>query len=350
VTREVTVILVDGTRLPPFEVGYPWWQEVRGVLAEVLKRHALHIDVLRILSTEPGRTNGGKVTYLAEPVGWLGVADEEDHPLRPDYAKPGGPARTIAWAREALDCPITKVRQQRTWNLSAIWKLHTGHGVVWLKQVPKFFFHEASILGYLESPRLLAADDEGRMLIEDVPGDDLYEAGFEVHRAIAEDMVRIQLRALQTGPPAGLPPMLSLEPQPWLPEHLQRVAAAGMPDTLVHGDLHSGNVRGRASERTIIDWGDSFWGQPGFDILRLSERLSEQDALLLQAHWAKLWREAVPGCDPQAALAALRPVAALRNAAAYANFLSHIEPTEHPYHAGDVPFWLAQAQRIAGGE
>jgi hypothetical protein len=67
-------------------------------------------------------------------------------------------------------------------------------------------------------------------------------------------------------------------------------------------------------------------------------------------HWAKLWREAVPGCDPQAAVEALRPVAALRNAAAYASFLANIEPNEHPYHAADVPFWLGEAQRIAGGE
>jgi hypothetical protein len=188
------------------------------------------------------------------------------------------------------------------------------------------------------------------MLLADIPGEDLYGADLEVHRAIAEDMIRIQLRVLQTGPPPGLPPMLELAPQPWLSESLARVRAAGMPDTLVHGDLHAGNVRGVAARRTIIDWGDSFLGQPGFDILRLSERLSTQDAEALIAHWAKLWREAVPGCDPQAAVEALRPVAALRNAAAYASFLANIEPNEHPYHAADVPFWLGEAQRIAGGE
>jgi len=346
----VTLQLVDGTVLAPFEVGYPWWQEVRGVVSGARKQFGLDIAVLRILQTEPGRTNGGKVTYLVEPVGSDDPGRDDDHPLRPDYAKPGGPARTMRWAGAALGCPITKVLQQRTWNLSAIWKLETERGVFWLKQVPRFFFHEASIVGYLGQPPLIAADGQGRMLLADVPGEDLYDAGFEVHRAIAEDMVRIQLRALESGPPPGLPPMLSLEPQSWLPERLARVREAGMPDTLVHGDLHSGNVRGSAEERTIIDWGDSFWGQPGFDILRLTERLSKEEAVLLIAHWAKLWREAVPGCDPQAAVEALRPVAALRNAAAYAYFLANIEPTEHPYHAGDVPFWLGEAQRIAGGQ
>ncbi|GIH09838.1 hypothetical protein Rhe02_79050 [Rhizocola hellebori] len=349
-TREVTLLLVDGTALAPFEVDYPWWQEVRGVVSGARKHFGLDLSVLRILSTEPGLTNGGRVTYLAEPVGWAGPVHDTDHPLRPDYAKPGGPSRTLAWAQQVLDCPITNVHQQRTWNLSAIWKLETERGLVWLKQVPRFFLHEASVIGYLGQPPLIAADDQGRMLLADVPGEDLYGAQFEVHRDIAEDMVRIQLRALQTGPPRGLPPMLALAPQPWLAERLERVAAAGMPDTLVHGDLHPGNVRGTPAQRTIIDWGDSFWGQPGFDILRLTERLSKEDALVLVRHWAELWREALPGCDPEAAVEALRPVAALRNAAVYANFLAHIEPSEHPYHAGDVPFWLAEAQRIAGGE
>jgi hypothetical protein len=41
----------------------------------------------------------------------------------------------------------------------------------------------------------------------------------------------------------------------------------------------------------------------------------------------------------------LRPIAALRNAAVYAHFLDNIEPSEHPYHAADVPFWLAEAAR-----
>ena len=63
---------------------------------------------------------------------------------------------------------------------------------------------------------------------------------------------------------------------------------------------------------------------------------------LLEA-WAARWRRDVPGCDPQAAVGLLRPVAALRNAACYAAFLDAIEPAEHPYHVADVPHWLALA-------
>jgi hypothetical protein len=58
------------------------------------------------------------------------------------------------------------------------------------------------------------------------------------------------------------------------------------------------------------------------------------------------WREAVPGCAPERAYALSAPVVALRNAMAYADFLARIEPSEHPYHAGDVPAWLARAAAL----
>jgi len=45
----------------------------------------------------------------------------------------------------------------------------------------------------------------------------------------------------------------------------------------------------------------------------------------------------------------LRPVAALRNAAAYAHFLANIEPVEHRYHAADVGAWLAVAESLHNG-
>ena len=51
----------------------------------------------------------------------------------------------------------------------------------------------------------------------------------------------------------------------------------------------------------------------------------------------------MPGCDPERAVALLRPVAPLRMAAVYALFLAGIEPSEHPYHAGDVPACLERA-------
>jgi len=366
-SRTVTLKLVDGGgsllgALPSFQVDLPWWQEVASVVAEARTRFAVEVAVLRLLGTEPGLIRGGRVTYLAElisgkPILTSSTLDTADHRLRPDYAKPGGPARSLAWATSVVDEPIQAVEQQRTWNLSAIWRLTTASGtVLWLKQVPRFFFHEARVLSYLDHLPLHAFDDAGRMLLGHIPGGDLYHAPYAVREAIARDMVTIQLEAasdIGTLLEAGVPDrrgchltsrLQRLLDEPWIQERLDAATACGLPDTLVHGDLHPGNVCGTATDRTIIDWGDSFLGQPAFDIIRLAEGLSEPETVRLYAFWAGLWRDALPACDPLTAIDALRPVAALRNAMVYANFLANIEPSEHPYHAQDVPYWLAKAK------
>jgi len=370
--REVTLKLVDGGgallgALPPFEVDLPWWMEAADLVAAARRLHGAEVAILRILDTEPGLTHGGKVTYLAELLSGtpplkpstLDTGDIADHPLRPDYAKPGGPARSLAWATSVLDEPVQTVEQQRTWNLSAIWRLTTARGeVMWLKQVPRFFFHEAAVLSYLDHLPLRAFDDAGRMLMGNIPGGDLYDAPYPVREQIARDMVTIQLRAandLGTLLGAGVPDrrgcrladrLRRLIDEPWILDRLNATSACGLPDTLVHGDLHPGNVCGTATERTIIDWGDSFIGQPAFDIIRLAERLSEPETVRLYAFWAGLWRAALPGCDPLGAIEAIRPVAALRNAMVYADFLANIEPTEHPYHAQDVDLWITKAREF----
>jgi hypothetical protein len=365
-SRIVTLKLVDadGTllgALPQFTVSLPWWMEVTEIVATARRLHDADVAVLRILETEPDLTNGGRVTYLAEllsgtPALKSSTLDTADHPLRPDYAKPGGPGRSLAWAAATLDEPIEVVEQKRTWNLSAIWRLTTAGGeVMWLKQVPHFFSHEAAVLSYLGHVPLRGFDNLGRMLLGDIPGDDLYDAPYAVRELIARDMVAIQLKAADDVDALivkGVPDLRgsrladrlrTLHDAPWIVDRIKAATACRLPSTLVHGDLHPGNVCGTAERRTIIDWGDSFIGHPAFDIIRLSERLPEPEAQRLQAFWAGLWRAAVPGCDPLAAVEALRPIAALRMALVYADFLANIEPSEHPYHSRDVAVWLEKA-------
>ncbi|MFD0521422.1 phosphotransferase family protein [Paractinoplanes durhamensis] len=127
-----------------------------------------------------------------------------------------------------------------------------------------------------------------------------------------------------------------------LPARLAAADECGLPDTLVHGDLYPGNVRtDAAGHLTILDWGDCIVGNPAFDILRLTDDLDDPEPVL--DAWAYRWAKSVPGSRPQRAVELLRPVAALRNAVAYADFLDRIEPSEWPYHARDVPESLAAA-------
>jgi hypothetical protein len=260
-----------------------------------------------------------------------------------------------------------RAAQQRSWNLSAIWRLETAAGPAWLKQVPGFFAHEAAVLDWLAAaapgvaPVPIAAAD-GRLLLGDVPGTDRYGAAADERLAMLADLHTVQLLAagrvselLALGVPDLRAPRLAALVRDvvarhggpdldnllaGLDERLAAIEGCGLPDTLVHGDFHAGNVRGFPDRRTIIDWGDSVIGHPAIDVLRMSE--AAPDAGLLAA-WSGWWRAAVPGCDPERAVALIEPIIAARNAAAYAAFLDAIEPSEWPYHAADVPRWLQRA-------
>ncbi|MFD4207292.1 aminoglycoside phosphotransferase family protein [Micromonospora tulbaghiae] len=420
-SRTVTLILLDPAgrplgALPPFGVPEPWWQEVGSIVAAVRQRHGLEVAVLRLLDADRPAPPGGHVRYLAQVVAAPVVpleraadapavplepvtVDLAPHPLRQSWAEPGGPARSIAWATgelSRLDRPVTAVAQQRTWNLSAIWRLDTPQGPAWLKQLPPFARHEPTVLAFpgdqgvgvgadlpgdanslINGPVVLAADGEGRMLLADVPGADRYGAGEGERAAVAAEHHAVQLRACGVVGElvaAGVPDLRGAGLAGWIRERLagrdvsaaaglldghdvsaaaglldgldhrlRQVGDCGLPDTLVHGDLHPGNVRGDDGHRTVIDWADSFVGHPAFDILRLTEDVDAGAAARLVDAWARRWRTDVPGSDPHRAVDLLRPVAPLRQAAVYAMFLDAIEPSEHPYHVHDVPAALARA-------
>ena len=193
--RVVTLVLCTPAgevlgHLPPFQASLPWWQEAGDLVAWVREHHGVGVTILRVLDASLPAPPGGGVTYLAEVDGeqarglplssWPGVL--EPHPLRLPYAEPGGPDRDLAWADARLvDQGYVRTgppQQMRTWNLSSLWRIPVEGGSVWLKCVPPFFAHEGAVIGRLQDgpvPRLLA-HDPGRVLMPDIPGEDLYGA------------------------------------------------------------------------------------------------------------------------------------------------------------------------------
>jgi hypothetical protein len=355
-------------------VATPWWPDVEPVVAEVRARFRLDVAVLRLLSGE-----GSDVTYLAEVVSgdaapslapWTGALPDDHRRL--SYARPGGPAADLAWAAERVTLTGPPL-QVKTWNLSSIWRLATANGTVWLKHVPPFFAHEPLVLGALgpDAPvPPLVAGEPGRMLLADVPGYDCWQATETQRAAMVDALVDLQVSTsgrvdeflalgvadwrpaaflllaadvVERGAPAEDAAVLRRLVSA-LPARFEALAACGLPDVLVHGDYHPGNVRWSGGGPVVLDWGDCGIGHPLLDLPAFLAGAGDARERLRQ-RWLRRWSAAAPGSDPVRAADLIEPIAALRQAIIYRGFLDAIEESEHVYHRDDVPRWLTLAAR-----
>lgn len=377
--------------LPPFPVEVPWWPEVADVVRGARDRFGLDVSVLRLIGWLADRRAGGDVVYFAEVPATAGIPESvlralapwpgdplAEHPLRQPWARPGGPAEALAWATGQLAEHRTEVtgpaEQIKSWNLSAIWRMPTTNGTAWLKCVPEFFAHEGAIIeavGTPLAPHLLAAEP-GRILMAEIPGEDHHDATGGILRPMVDLLVAEQVRwlgrvdeLLALGLPDRRLPVIApriaevaeayadeLAPDErralrrlldTLPARIAELDACGIPDTLVHGDFHSGNVRGEADALVILDWGDSAVGHPLTDALAFTRALGTADRAAAEQHFVHAWQGALPGCDPVRAAEVLAPMSALIGAVQYADFVDAIEPDERVYHLCDVSELLRQA-------
>jgi len=381
-TAELVLVTPNGRpvgSLPAVPVATPWWQDIEPVVRAARDYHGISVVILRLLDAELDQPHGGRVTYLAEvseavrAQPWTGVLD--DQPRRHSFARPGGPAADLAWARARLaECglrPTTSPTQVRTWNLSSLWRVPVEGQTVWLKVVPQFFAHEGALLALMGGARVptVIGHDGGRMLLAEIVGEDLYTAGLPLLRDMVNLLVELQrlwgdrvAELLALGLPDWRAPALgaaianvvdrtrdeiSAEDRVTLagfvrglPGRFDEVAACGLRDSLVHGDFHPGNFRGDGRTLTLLDWGDSGVGHPLLDLPAFLEPIPRNAIGAVRAYWLQQWSEAVPGSDPARASVLLAPVAAARQAVIYRSFLDNIEPSEHPYHRADPAKWL----------
>jgi hypothetical protein len=374
--------------LPPLELETPWWQEVEPLVAAVRRRHELEITVLRLIAAR-SQAPGGRVTYLAEVAEEVDAPPFErtlpDHPLRAPYARPGGPAADLAWARKVLDeqgidlaAPPVQIR---TWNLSSLWRMETERGPAWLKVLPPFLAREAAVVAHFAAERVphLLGVEGTRMLMVGVSGRDLYGATTAELLQMVALLVNMQAKTIghetellalgaadwraaaliaavrgviertagqfQAGERAALANFAER-----LPRRMAEVQRCRLPDTLTHGDFHPGNVRGSESAMTFLDWGEAGVGHPLLDQAAMFGSIAADQVETVRAHWSECWRSVMPGCDPLAAFALLAPVAVARQAAIYQTFLDNIEPSEHPYHRGDPADRLRRVASLAREE
>ncbi|HEX6360450.1 phosphotransferase [Actinophytocola sp.] len=363
--RTVSAIVTDGDRcvgsLGPFAVAVPWWAEVEPVVDRLRESLGVPAYVLRLLRVDGGDgARDGHVTYHVEAPGTAAVLPAAtlvtyDEPLRSPWASAAGLRELFDWARDNVRV-TGPVEQRKTWNLAGLFRLPTADGPVWLKATPGFAADEARVIAAFAAvdptlvPTVLAAAP-GRMLLADLPGEDGWDAPEAVlangiHRFVraqsaldtrpswltARDDMGDEVRALLTRD-LGLTAEEVAAAHALLPRWAE-LADCGLPNTIVHGDFHSGNWRGEPP--VILDFADAHFGNPVIDGLRVMDFLATPaKKAAARAAWIEAWRQARPESDPARALAVAEPLAHLYYAVRYQEFLDGIEESEQIYHRGD---------------
>jgi Phosphotransferase enzyme family len=387
----------------PFPVDVPFWAEAGPVVDHLTAALGVPVLVLRLLGVEGGEgARDGHVTYHAAaltppPAGiFTGRPGAQaflsaPEPLRSPWARLAGIREYLDWACDTLAAagrPVTgPAIQCKTWNLAALFQLPTDKGPAWLKATPSFATDEASVIAALAQvdptlvPPVLGAAP-GRVLLDHIPGEDCWDASAEIiasgidrfvaaQAALAPGRVRPdrippdhmppglpdrrapvlagQIRALLDGPVAGELTARELAAAHGLLSRFQLLDACGLPDTLVHGDFHSGNWRSDGGPPVVVDFADAHLGNPVLDGLRVCDFLPEDKRSGAARAWIDAWTSRVPGADPARALAVAEPLAHLTYAVRYQEFLDGIEPSERVYHHGDPAASIRAALRSATG-
>ncbi|GAA1525028.1 aminoglycoside phosphotransferase family protein [Kribbella lupini] len=369
-------------RVPAFEADRPWWSEIEATTASLDRLLGVQSLVLRLVHADEAETRrGGRVVYhvqvAAEPrPGVLHPAPRPEwaeivkpHPLRATWAEVDGPRRLIEWAQGILG-PV-RPAQVKTWNLSCLVRLDDA----WAKATSSFCSVDAEVIRQVHrydetlAPGVLGVDPANRWsLLEHAPGVDCWEPDDETLRDVIGRWVTVQatLDPAELRTPRMLPQEVAgeltglldgdagsqLSPDDLaqarrlvdvLPGLVATLESAGLPNTLVHGDFHTGNWRSDGTTRRIVDWADSHLGHPATDLHRLCGYLPPQQQELARSTWVAAWRSHWPAGDPARALPPIAVLSRLLGAITYQRFLDNIEPDERVYHEGDPAHEIAGA-------
>jgi hypothetical protein len=309
-------------------------------------------------------------------------------PLRAPWARAGWLAEAIAWldARlAALGRPRTgPVEQLRAWTISCLLRAPTTAGPVYLKAAPALFPHEARLTAALARwqpahfPTVLASDPARNwLLLAELPGRALthepdparWEAAVRAFAALQRAAVPHARRLRAAGAfdrrlpwllagwralladPAALRPLAAPEHRalrrlaPAVEADCRALAAAGLPDTLEHGDLYADNIYLVDDRPVFLDWSDGAITQPLlalYCLLEESPRLPAEPALAerLREAYLEPWTALAPLPRLRAAFALTERVGPLYQALIYHRIVRGLPSDERWQWAAEVPRYL----------
>lgn len=235
---------------------------------------------------------------LSPGLRWAEVDPADTRADRVPWARPGWYEQTCAAVDEVLSDlgrPRTgPARQVVHWGISAVMEIPTAEGAVWFKQVPALFAHEGRLTAFLHDvvpgsvPHPLHVGEDW-WLTEAIPAQLRPLVGMEhytplgvLQRAVADCTEQLlglgcpdrRLGSLMASLLSGrTTALLTPDQADRLRAGRDEISAAvstlmgsGLPDTLVHGDFHTGNLRLTARGWVIYDWTDGSVSHPLLDL------------------------------------------------------------------------------------
>ena len=339
----------------------------RGELADLTLAHPEHLPIIE--------------GYLSEL--------ESGHipPLRPPWARRGWFESASSWIQEQihhLGYKLTgKIEQLRTWSISCVLRAETNAGVLYFKQaaaIPLFGDEPAVTAGLSKFypnhvPTVLATDNErGWLLLKDFGGAIGWDAPLETREAMYRTFAQIQLDAVNHVDellgmgcldrrlerlPTHLDGLLRdwetspsrsdvTEAQrlraiaPRLKAMCHELAGYNVPQTLVHGDLHFGNVAFQGDRFIFFDWTDSCVTHPFLDAINI---FGEEDAAKreqLRDAYLAAWTSYEPMERLMEMWKLAEPLSALHQVISYQGIVNGVEPGSRWELAGGVSHFARQ--------
>jgi hypothetical protein len=266
-------------------------------------------------SPPPGLRWGGAEPATPERIeartaAWLGEwrAAAEPPPLRPRWSRPGWHARATGWIADRLGEAgrgrPAEAEMRRLWGISVLMRVASASGDVWFKSVFPHFHHEPAVTALLAGvcpealPAVIATEPEEGWLLLDAAGaplrDDAHADGavlasiglladiqvatLDLHDrlrsfgcparplSLLADALRDALAdAVELGGVTVATDRAS-RVVAWVDERALWLDRFGLPEVLLHGDFHPGNVLRDGGDLRIIDWSDAAIAHPVMEI------------------------------------------------------------------------------------
>jgi Phosphotransferase enzyme family len=406
-----TRVLTQAGQLPHLHLEKRvWLADIEPFHAE-LREHLGDVIVLRCMKYETNSTTRqARAVYELEGLGklrgdWLKASQlhplpaeiesvvhaalsEVDPEARSPWARRGWFTDVRDWIGAQIK-GVERVEQVKSWGMSCVLRARTAQGNFYFKASTRraLFADEPRVTQALATrfPDLIPMPvqvnvERGWMILADI-GTNLRDATLripewkqliqryaELQRELAlepdwvlnagcldrrQHVLETQLRELLEAETTVISPeqlQTLRETRVVWTHHLSKLSASSIPNSLVHGDWHPGNIAVKDGVQRIFDWTDACLSQPFFDILGMLDELEqvfdEETRQALLETYLGTWTEFASLGDMKAVVPSIRVALCLHQVVTYWKILGGLEPTARHEVAKGLGYWLRRLTEL----